>query len=177
MTLRHFPEGFEIRMRFTTAVLAANGKPLEDAVLACTTVGDDLLTPEVLTTPPPLQEPLITPGGGDLDVDPMTTVRVEFAEPVQPLSVGPLVGAGPPNVSSAIKLQFGPDTSRTDMPFNVRPVSIFDLSIYELIRPSTSPAPVRSSRPAGPSPRWTSRSTRVRSRTWRATPTPTTRTT
>ena len=128
-----FPQGFQIRLRFTTAVMAANGKSIQNSVLACTTVGDDTLTPEVLTTPPPLQEPLITPGGGDLNVDPMTNVRIEFAEPVQPLSVGTLLGVGPPGVSSAVKIQFGPDTSRTDMPFNVRPKSIFDLSVYELI--------------------------------------------
>jgi len=127
-----FPVDFEIRMRITTAVLAENGKPLGDQVLAASTVGDDFLTPEIITTPPPLSQPLISPGNGDVDVDPTTTIRVEFTEPVQPLSVGPLAGAGPPNVSSALKIAFGPEVSRTDMPFTLQPRSVYDLSVYEL---------------------------------------------
>jgi len=128
-----FPEGFEIRMRITTAILARNGKNLEHQVLACTTVGPDLITPEVLRTPPPLQQPLITPGNGDVDVDPTTTIRIEFTEPVQPLSVGVLDGAQPPNLSSALRIEFGPDISRTEMPFAQQPISVFDLSVYEMI--------------------------------------------
>jgi hypothetical protein len=128
-----FPTGFEIRMRITTALQAKNGKPLGDQVLAASTVGDDFLTPEIITTPAPLSQPLISPGNADVDVDPTTTIRMEFTEPVQPLTVGPLADAGPPNVSSAIKIQFGPEISRTDMPFTLRPISVYDLSVYEII--------------------------------------------
>lgn len=128
-----FPEDFEIRLRFTTAVLARNGKSLQEPVLACTTVDDDTLSPEVIVTPPPIQDPLITPGGGDINVDPLTTIRIEFTEPVQPLTVGPLLDAGPPGLSSALKIQFGPEVARTDVAFHARPLSVFDLSIYELI--------------------------------------------
>ncbi len=132
-TYETFPVGFEIRMRFTTAVRADNGKALNQQVLACSTVGPDYLSPEVIRTPPPLQDPLITPGGGDIDVDPLTNIRVEFTEPVQPFSVGELQGAAPANLSSALKVEFGPSAARTDMPFNVLPLSPFDLSIYDLI--------------------------------------------
>ena len=131
-TYETFPVGYEIRLRFTTAVRANNGKGLNQQVLACSTVGDDDLSPEVVRTPPPLQEPLITPGGGDTDVDPLTTIRVEFTEPVQPYSVGEILGASPANLSSALKVEFGPSSTRTDMPFNVQPLSPFDLSIYDL---------------------------------------------
>lgn len=131
-TYETFPVGYEIRLRFTTAVRADNGKALNQQVLACSTVGPDLLSPEVVRTPPPLSQPLITPGGGDTNVDPLTTIRVEFTEPVQPYSVGEILGASPANLSSALKVEFGPSSTRTDMPFNVQPLSPFDLSIYDI---------------------------------------------
>jgi len=132
-TYETFPVGFEIRLRFTTAVRADNGKGLNQQVLAASTVGADILSPEVVRTPPPLQEPLITPGGGDTDVDPLTNIRVEFTEPVQPYTVGVIDGTAPANLSSALKVEFGPSSTRTDMPFTVVPLSPFDLSIYDLI--------------------------------------------
>jgi len=132
-TYETFPTGFEIRMRLTTAVRAQNGKTLQNQVLGATTVGDDFLSPEVVTTPPPLQTPLISPGNGDVNVDPQSSIRIEFTEPVQPLSVGALDGAGPPALSSALKIRFGPDASRTDVPFLTRPLSVFDMSIFTLI--------------------------------------------
>lgn len=128
-----FPTGFVIRMRITTALVAKNGKSLKRAVLGSSVVGDDFIAPEVVVTPPPIQAPAITPGNGDINVDPSTTIRIEFTEPVQPLSVGPLEGATPPNVSSAIKVRFGPDVSRTDMAFTMKPTSVYDLSVYEII--------------------------------------------
>lgn len=128
-----FPPGLEIRMRVSTAVRGTNGKNLDQTVLGNTTVGPDLLTPEVIKTPPPSQMPLISPGNGDVNVDPLTSLRIQFTEPVQPLSVGPLDGASPPGLSSAITMKFGPEGARTDMPFTARPVSIFDFSVFELI--------------------------------------------
>ena len=127
-----FPTGVQIRMQISTALRATNGEFLEDPALASSTVGADLLTPEVITSPPPLNAPLITPGNGEVNVDPLTTVRVGFTEPVQPLSVGQLNDGSPPGLSSLIKLEFGPANSRTDMPFAVLPASVFDLSTYEL---------------------------------------------
>jgi YVTN family beta-propeller protein len=120
-------------MRITTAVRAENGKPLMNNVLACTTVGSDVLGPEVMRTPPPLNAPVISPGGGDTDVDPLTTIRVSFTESVQPLSIGHLEDGEPPVLGSAVLLQFGPDATRTTVPFSVRPLSPFDLSTYDLI--------------------------------------------
>jgi hypothetical protein len=125
-----FPQGVTLRFRVTTALRAANGENLTDQVLAATTVGTDNLTPELLRTPPPAERPLITPGNGDINVDPETTIRFEFTEPVQPFSVGEVVGQGPPLLSSAIELRFGPDTGPTSVPVNVEPISPFDLSTY-----------------------------------------------
>ncbi|MCP3914441.1 MAG: beta-propeller fold lactonase family protein [bacterium] len=131
-TYETFPVNAQIRMRVSTAVVAENGNPVPLTVLGCTTVGADLLGPEVITTPPPLNAPLITPGNGETNVDPLTRIRIEFTEPVQPLSVGDLNDGTPPGLSALVKLEFGPANSRTDMPFSVRPVSIFDFSVFEL---------------------------------------------
>jgi hypothetical protein len=132
-TYETFPLGRQIRMEISTAVRSTLNKNLNKRVLGCSTVGDDFLSPEIITTPPPLNAPKITPGNGDVNVDPLTTIRVEFTEPVQPLSVGDLDDGSPPGLSSSIKVGFGPSASRTDMPFAVRPISIFDLSVFELI--------------------------------------------
>ena len=37
-----------------------------------------------------------------------------------------------PRTSSSLKLEFGPSSRRTEMPFNVLPVSPFDLSTYDI---------------------------------------------
>tara|TARA_R110002126_G_scaffold23750_13_gene82966 strand:- start:27 stop:3227 length:3201 start_codon:yes stop_codon:yes gene_type:complete len=128
-----FPVGKQIRLEVSTSLKSTSNAFLTERVLACSTVGDDFLTPEVITTPPPLSSPKITPGNGEINVDPLTNLKVEFTEPVQPLSVGVLDGRGAPGLSSLIKVQFGPSATRTDMPFLTRPVSIFDLSVYEII--------------------------------------------
>ena len=128
-----FPIECQIRMRVGTAVVADNGKHIERSALGCATVGPDSLTPEVRKTPPPLNDPLVTPKNGDIDVDPLTNIRIEFTEPVQPLTVGDLDDGTPPTVSSSVLIQFGPSSRRTTVPFAVRPVSVFDLSTYDLI--------------------------------------------
>ncbi len=125
-----FPRGVTLRMRATTALRAANGETLRDQVLAATTVGTDTLTPELLRTPPPAERPLISPGNGDINVDPETTIRLEFTEPIQPYSLGEMMGQGPPLLSTAVKIRFGPATGRTEVPLNVSPISPFDLSTY-----------------------------------------------
>ncbi len=127
-----FPSGVQVRLRVTTALRAANGRSLRDQVLASATVGVDMLAPEVVTTPPPADAPLITPGSGDTDVDPTTTIRVEFTEPVQPFSVGAIAGTGPPTTLSPFAITFGPQTSVTTMPFTALPVSPFDFTTYVL---------------------------------------------
>ncbi len=129
-TFETFPQGVTLRFRVTTALRAANGETLTDQVLAATTVGPDTLTPELLRTPPPGERPLITPGNGDINVDPETQIRFEFTEPIQPFSVGEVMGQGPPLLSSAIQLQFGPETGPTSVPVNIEPISPFDLSSY-----------------------------------------------
>lgn len=128
-----FPTGRQIRLGITTALRADNSKQLQVPALACTTVGADLLRPEVLITPAPNSSPRITPGQGQRDVDPLTTILVEFSEPIQPSTLGPLPTGAPPGPSAAISVGFGPPTQRVDLPFNVSPVSVFDLTRWVLV--------------------------------------------
>lgn len=135
-TFEKFPtalDDLQIRMRITTALAATSGKELSSTALGCTTVGSDTLSPEVIIAPPPLNAPAISPGNGDQGVDPLTSVFVEFTEPIQPLSLGPLEGASAPNTAAGFQINFGPQTGSTLMPFTVRPVSVFDLSRLEII--------------------------------------------
>ncbi|MEM1451671.1 MAG: hypothetical protein AAGI22_21345 [Planctomycetota bacterium] len=128
-----FPAGVQLRLAATTALRASNGRTLREGVVATATVGLDVLTPEVLTSPPPASAPHITPGDGDVDVDPTTRIRIEFTESVQPYSVGSIEGVGPAGLSSAIEILFGPPASTTTMPFHAVPLSPYDLTTYELV--------------------------------------------
>lgn len=131
-THESFPTGRQIRMRISNAVRGSGGAGLIDRALASTLVGTDTIAPEVLVAPPPFMTPQISPGNGDQDVDPMTEIRVEFSEPIQPLSLGDLPTGSPPNLSAALQIMFGPSTSQTEVPFTILPESIFDLSTYKL---------------------------------------------
>jgi hypothetical protein len=126
-----FPANREIKMRITTSVRSTGGAPLVRQALAATTVGADTLQPELATAPPPLNTPVISPGNGQTDVDPLTTIQVEFTEPVQPLTLGSFPG-GPVQQSSTIAITFGPNASTVNVPFTLMPVSVFDLATYVL---------------------------------------------
>ncbi|QDV09525.1 hypothetical protein Poly30_50830 [Planctomycetes bacterium Poly30] len=132
-TFDPFPGGVTIRFRASTALVAASGVPLREPLLASVTVGSDLQTPELQSTPPPVNAPLITPGNGDVDVPPDTHVRMEFTESVQPYSLGQIQGQGLPLPSSAVSLTAGPASGPITFPFTVRPVGPFDLTVYDLI--------------------------------------------
>ncbi len=128
-----FPTGLEIRMQIQTSVLDQTGRQLGNSAMACTTVGTDTISPEVISSPPPVSSPAIIPGSGEQDVDPTTTISIEFSEPVQPWTVGSLLSDNVPGLSSAISIVFGPNNAQVDLPFHVVPVSPYDLSTWELI--------------------------------------------
>jgi len=127
-----FPTGLQIQMVIPADTPAQRGRPLGQRAVASSTVGLDLIPPEVLVQGE-LQDPVIIPGNGAVDVDPQTNVLVQFTEPVQLLSVGPLDNGTPPSLSATIQLLFGPSSSKVQVPFTVRPPSILDLTLYELI--------------------------------------------
>ena len=131
-THESFPAGRHIRMRISTAVRGTGGAALQEQALASSLVGADTIAPEVLVAPPPLMSPQISPGNGDQNVDPMTDIRIEFSEPIQPLSLGDLPTGSPPDLSAAMQLMFGPSTSQTEVPFTILPVSIYDFSTWRL---------------------------------------------
>lgn len=132
-TLEMFPSNVQLRLRITTGVKSTGGRPLERQALASTTVGPDLLKPEVALTPPPSNQPLVTPGQGDDNVDPLTNVRIEFTEPLQPLTLGTIDPSIVPILSAAVFVEFGSQSSKVKVPFTIQPISVFDLSTYELI--------------------------------------------
>jgi hypothetical protein len=132
-THERFPTGAQIKLKVTTSVRAQNGSPLVRQAATSSTVGMDSLAPEVATAPPPLSTPQITPGNGDPDIDPTTNIVIEFSEPIQPLTVGPLPSDSPPPLSSAIQLSFGPTAQSVTVPFSSVPLSVLDLSTYRLV--------------------------------------------
>jgi YVTN family beta-propeller protein len=144
-TFETFPVGVQIKLRAGN-VLSETGNALVSPGLACATVGLDDIQPEVAISTDGLTSlPKVGPTDGDLfDVDPQTSLRIELSEPVQPTSLGRLDNGQPAGASSAIIVTFGPQQSLTTVPFTVRPFSVFDLSIYELIPgftfPGTGPA-------------------------------------
>jgi hypothetical protein len=147
-TLESFPAGLQLKVRVTEAVRATSGRNLSQSGVAATTVGADTIPPEVGQTPPPVVRPAVTPGGGDVNVDPQTAIRIDFTEPIQPLSLGVLFGSTP-SVSPSVLVQYGPPTSRVTMPFVVRPVSMFDFSSFELLPGYIFPGSGPSDLPCG----------------------------
>ena len=148
-TFETFPAGVQLQLRLDESVAARNGATLGRAALASTAVGEDVSPPELRFAVPPSEGPMIEPSHGSVDVDPATTVRLLFREPIDPLSLGGnLEGQGAAAIGSAAKLEFGPDVGRSEMPFTLRPVSVLDLSVWELV----PAAPFPGSGPAGDCP-------------------------
>jgi hypothetical protein len=76
-----------IRISVSNAVLNTEGQILEQNVCTATTVGPDTTSPQVIgySGTAPVQ---ISPGNGDVGVDPGTQITVRFNKPVQPSEVG-----------------------------------------------------------------------------------------
>ncbi|HED66102.1 MAG TPA: hypothetical protein ENJ09_11175 [Planctomycetes bacterium] len=126
-----FPTGFQIQMKITKGTTNVKGRALEEEGVASSTVGDDTIPPEVLVAGSS-QSPVIIPSDGEIGVDPQTNIEITFTEPIQFLSIGSLDDGSTPVLSSAIQLQFGPSTSKVDVPFSVSPFSVFDLTRIQL---------------------------------------------
>ncbi len=125
-----FDSNRQINMSISTSVSSTSGAPLRRPALASSTVDADLLRPEVARTPSSTAA-AVTPSMGAEDVDPRTSIIIEFTEPVQPFSVGPLpVGLTPP-LSGAVAVQFG-STTPVSVPFFAKPLSVYDLTRYEI---------------------------------------------
>jgi hypothetical protein len=123
-----FPSGQEITVEISSAIHALSGQTLAESAFCNSTVGADVIGPEVRFTPPPNSAPQIVPTNGDQNVDPMTTVTIDFTESVQPTSFGALTGASAPGVSAAVALEFGPSMFATQMPYSTLPASVWNLS-------------------------------------------------
>ncbi len=121
-----FPSGVQLRVEIGTGVLSQSGQPLVEAGVAAGTVGPDALPPEVRVA----VGPLITPGGGDVDVDPASNVQIQFTEPIQILTVGPVPNGTTPTLSPSVALEIG--SQAVSVPFTVLPVSPYDFTRLEL---------------------------------------------
>ena len=129
-THQMFDSGRQINMRISNAVSSTSGVALSRPALASSTVGKDTLPPEVSRTPS-TSVAAVTPVMGAEDVDPRTNIVIEFTEPVQPFSVGPLpVGLTPP-LSGSVAVQFGA-TTPVSVPFFAKPLSVYDLTRFEI---------------------------------------------
>jgi DNA-binding beta-propeller fold protein YncE len=125
-----FPTGVQVQMRINEDVVSTVGRNIEEIGVASATVGPDTLAPAVLG---PSNAPVIIPGPNEVDVDPETHIEVQFTEPIQILSIASLDESKPPTISAAIQIQFGPPTQRVQVPYFIRPFSIYDLSRLELV--------------------------------------------
>ncbi|MEO0649239.1 MAG: hypothetical protein AAFZ65_01005 [Planctomycetota bacterium] len=130
-TLDAFPQGLQLKLEVGTGLRSTSGNPLISPGVASSTVGLDTIQPELTISTQSIPE--INPGAGMTDVDPQTTISVNFSEPVQPTTIGALANGQPPADSSAIEITFGPDVNQTEVPYNLRPFSVFDLTSFELI--------------------------------------------
>jgi len=126
-----FPLGAQINIRINSSVTATNGNQLLSPGVASSTVGGDLIGPEVAQSPPPLSIPNILPGNSIENVDPETKVSISFTEPVQPLTIGTLVD--PPSTSSAVSIQFLAGGNTVSVPFRLEAPSVYDLTNFNLI--------------------------------------------
>lgn len=133
-TYETVPANRQIQMRVSTALRSTAGQALPDQALATSTRGVDTIAPELgISLAGVTSLPKISPGNGQADVDPSTLIRIDFSEPIQPYTLGTYDNGSLPGSSSALDVAFGPEESRTDMTYNVRAISPFDLSSYDIV--------------------------------------------
>ncbi|WP_145064868.1 hypothetical protein [Engelhardtia mirabilis] len=135
-TYETFPAGLQIALTLGVGVRSTTGNALQatGVGVASGTVGIDQIRPEVgIDLSGAGSFPQITPGGGAIEVDPQTSIKIKLTEAIQPTTLGPLDNGQPAGVGSAVLVTFGPDASKTTVPFTVRPFSPFDLTTFELI--------------------------------------------
>lgn len=127
------PTGFQVTIDVSENVLSTSGNSLGTAGRASSARLDTSFGAEVTFSGAPGASPNISPANGDIDVDPLTEVRIQFSENVKLSRFGNLTGAGPPIIPvGGAELQFGPSTQTTVMPYNVLPASVYDLTTVVL---------------------------------------------
>jgi hypothetical protein len=86
-TIETFPANVLIQIVVSNAVRDSDGKVLEQELCTATTVGPDPNPPDVLGFSPN-KKLAISPGNGEANVSPTTSILVRFNKPVQPGDVG-----------------------------------------------------------------------------------------
>lgn len=130
-----FPENVLLRMDVRNSVRDSEGHVLEQEVCTATTVGADANAPDVLGfSGQRLLE--VSPGNGEANVDPSTTVVVRFNKPVQPGDVGTFFSSAnltPATRGISIIVTAGPN--QFPMLYYADPFSVGDMCNYR-IRPA-----------------------------------------
>jgi len=143
-----FPDDRQIRVEIGTSVRTVDGDVLPYRALASSTVGPDDVEPRVGTQQLGIDVlPRIAPGNGVEDVDPETTVSVQFSEPVQPAELGAYdLEENFFEFGSAMTMTFGPQDFVTSVQYKVRVLWPYDLASYEFVPayafPGTGPEAV-----------------------------------
>ncbi len=132
-TFERFPNNRVIRILITSAVQDLRSKPVIEEVCTATGVGVDAIRPNVLGY---TATPQISPGNGQLGVDPRTTIRISFSKPVQPRDVGAFFDSAvltPPSRGVTLNVTLAATTA--PVLYYADPLSASDLCSYT-IRPA-----------------------------------------
>ncbi len=122
-----------LRVVISNAVQDTNGGVLEQEVCTATTVGADNRPPDVLGFTSPITNLAISPGSGQANVDPTTTVLVRFNKPVQPADVGSFFDPSvlvPP--SAGISLNVTLAANNFNVIYYADPLSVGDFCNYRI---------------------------------------------
>lgn len=129
-TYETFPAGEQLSILITNQVRSEQGARLLRQARGALHVSSDNSPPEIFFPSPGVMA--VTPTPGATNVDPLTSVRLEFREPIQPLSLGPMPGTPHPGLSNSVSLRFGPPGLTTIVPFTARPLSALNFFTWVL---------------------------------------------
>lgn len=131
-SIETFPANVLIQVVVSNAVRDSEGKVLESEVCTATTVGPDPNPPEVLGYSPN-KKLAISPGNGEANVNPTTSVLVRFNKPVQPGDVGSFFNAQnliPP--TGGITLEVTASANTFQVIYYADPLSFGDMCNYRV---------------------------------------------
>lgn len=130
-----FPSGVTLRLQIPAELLSTDGSTLGHRVVACSTVGPDDISPEVLGR----ANPYVVPAPDETGVDPAATVMIRFTEPVRfgDLGLAPFDPGRPGSLGAALSLAQGTTGFEPPIVSTVVPETAYDLTrfIVTPIRP------------------------------------------
>ncbi len=143
-----FPTARNIRITVGTGVRSKGGAFWPQTAVAVSTVGPDNLTPEVSVNPgtlTPVTEPALNATLVPVD----RLVQVDFTEPIQPFTVGPVPSQLPPPVTGGVRLSFAVGQNTVLIPFTALPENPFNFTRIVLTPAFSFPGSFFKNGPAG----------------------------